>query len=85
MADWWSYGVILYEMISGYTPFGSAAEDDTDVFRDILHTKIRSGARQNLLNLIIISLILTHLMQIPLVYPRGQQAPDLLSAAPRPS
>ena len=42
-ADWWSYGVILYEMISGFTPFGNNAEEESDVFRDILHRKIRSG------------------------------------------
>ena len=30
-------------MISGYTPFGSTAEEDSDVFRDILHLKIRLG------------------------------------------
>ena len=42
-ADWWSYGVILYEMISGFTPFGNNAEEENDVFRDILHRKIRSN------------------------------------------
>ena len=38
-ADWWSYGVLLYEMISGYTPFG--AEEDAVVFREILGAEIR--------------------------------------------
>ena len=38
-ADWWSYGVLLYEMISGYTPFG--AEEDAAVFREILSAEIR--------------------------------------------
>ena len=38
-ADWWSFGVLLYEMISGYTPFG--AEDDAAVFREILGAEIR--------------------------------------------
>ena len=67
MADWWSYGVILYEMISGYTPFGSAAEDDTDVFRDILHTKIRSGTRFpiNLILSLMINLLVTPAVGTP--------------------
>lgn len=27
-SDWWSYGVLIHELICGYTPFASLAEDD---------------------------------------------------------
>eukprot|EP00238_Polyblepharides_amylifera_P006267 CAMPEP_0196579758 /NCGR_PEP_ID=MMETSP1081-20130531/24493_1 /TAXON_ID=36882 /ORGANISM="Pyramimonas amylifera, Strain CCMP720" /LENGTH=934 /DNA_ID=CAMNT_0041899429 /DNA_START=182 /DNA_END=2986 /DNA_ORIENTATION=+ len=33
-ADYWSLGVLIYEMIFGYTPFG--ADDDSEICRNIL-------------------------------------------------
>lgn len=33
-ADYWSLGVLIYEMIMGYTPFG--ADDDSEICRNIL-------------------------------------------------
>ena len=39
--DWWSYGVICFEMMTGISPFGSEANTEEDVYRDILYGKIR--------------------------------------------
>ncbi|CDR98117.1 cGMP dependent protein kinase, putative [Babesia bigemina] len=36
LADVWSFGICLYEFICGPLPFGNDAQDQIDIFRDIL-------------------------------------------------
>ena len=36
--DWWSYGVLCYEMITGQSPFGG--EDEEELFDSICNSKI---------------------------------------------
>ncbi|KAI8981933.1 kinase-like domain-containing protein [Mycotypha africana] len=36
--DWWTLGILVYEMICGYTPFKGATRDDT--FEQILHDPV---------------------------------------------
>lgn len=35
-ADIWSFGICLYEFMCGPLPFGNDAEDQLEIFRDIL-------------------------------------------------
>lgn len=37
--DWWSFGVFLYEMIAGYTPFVS--EDPMQIYEKITYGKYK--------------------------------------------
>jgi len=39
--DWWSFGILVYEMLSGISPFGSDSEDEGNVYHQILHSKLR--------------------------------------------
>lgn len=36
--DWWAFGVLLYEMLSGQPPFEADHEDD--LFESILHDEV---------------------------------------------
>jgi len=35
--DWWTLGILLYEMLAGYPPF--QADDPMDIYRKIINTK----------------------------------------------
>ncbi|GMH56910.1 hypothetical protein TrLO_g11298 [Triparma laevis f. longispina] len=37
--DWWAYGVLVYEMIYGYSPFYSDGVDQVTLFKRIVHVK----------------------------------------------
>merc|ERR1719369_1537322 len=39
--DWWSFGILVYEMLTGISPFGSDSEDEGNVYRQILQSKLR--------------------------------------------
>lgn len=39
-ADWWSMGILLYEMISGKLPFGEFADDPFAIYEEILKQEI---------------------------------------------
>lgn len=37
--DWWTFGILMYEMLYGFTPYRGASQDDT--FNQILSGDIR--------------------------------------------
>lgn len=43
--DWWSFGIIMYELICGPLPFGEGMSDPLDVFREILEKPLAIPAK----------------------------------------
>jgi len=44
-ADHWSFGVLLYELMSGYTPFYRSGMDQSDLFRSILRARYHMSSK----------------------------------------
>ena len=56
--DWWAFGVLLYEMLSGAPPFEADHEDD--LFEAILHDEVLfpiwlSAESVNILNQVLLA------------------------------
>ncbi|XP_055543281.1 cAMP-dependent protein kinase catalytic subunit beta-like [Wyeomyia smithii] len=43
--DWWSYGILLYEMVAGYAPFYSHTGDQIALFERICKGRVRFPAQ----------------------------------------
>ena len=41
--DWWSFGILMYELVFGYTPFRGNKRDQT--FENILKRKLEFPAK----------------------------------------
>ncbi|XP_055597360.1 cAMP-dependent protein kinase catalytic subunit beta-like [Uranotaenia lowii] len=39
--DWWTFGILIYEMVAGYTPFYSRSADQMQLFEKICKGKFR--------------------------------------------
>ena len=37
----WAFGILVYEMLTGISPFGSESDDYTNVYNNVLHNKLR--------------------------------------------
>lgn len=42
--DFWALGVMLYELIAGHTYFGRDTKEPHEIFKIIIHTKIKFPA-----------------------------------------
>lgn len=38
--DYWALGILLFEMLNGYVPFGEDKEDPYDIYETVLHGKV---------------------------------------------
>ena len=48
-ADWWAFGVLIYEMIAGFPPFYTNDDDIFKIYKKILKARFTFDAEENLL------------------------------------
>lgn len=62
-ADLWSLGIILFQFLTGYVPYGELAEDPIDIYQEIMTTTLKIPPIIN--NTFAVSLINQLLTQTP--------------------